>query len=34
MKLSQDLHFYKKWGKAKNTEALRDTVLLGKRLRH
>jgi hypothetical protein len=32
--IGQDLHFYKKWIRAKGEEALRDTVLLGKRLRH
>jgi len=32
--IAQPLHFYKKWIRAKTAEALRDTVLLGKRLRH
>ncbi|MFC1462801.1 amino acid permease [Verrucomicrobiota bacterium] len=32
--IAQPLHFYKKWIRAKDKEALRDTVLLGKRLRH
>ena len=32
--IAQPLHFYKKWTRAKSKEALRDTVLLGKRLRH
>jgi len=32
--IAQPLHFYKKWIRAKDEEALRDTVLLGKRLRH
>ena len=31
--IAQPLHFYKKWIRAKGKEALRDTVLLGKRLR-
>jgi len=31
--IGQPLHFYKKWIRAKDKEALRDTVLLGKRLR-
>ncbi|MBN1670571.1 MAG: amino acid permease [Kiritimatiellae bacterium] len=31
--IAQDLHFYKRWIRAKSKEALRDTVLLGKRLR-
>jgi amino acid transporter/mannitol/fructose-specific phosphotransferase system IIA component (Ntr-type) len=31
--IAQDLHFYKRWIKAKGEEELRDTVLLGKRLR-
>ena len=32
--IGQDLHFYKKWTRARGKEALRDTVLLGKRMRH
>lgn len=31
--IAQPLHFYKKWIRARDKEALRDTVLLGKRLR-
>lgn len=32
--IAQPLHFYKHWIRAKGKEALRDTVLLGKRQRH
>ena len=32
--IAQPLHFYKRWTRAKSKEALRDTVLLGKRLRN
>ncbi|NQU39001.1 MAG: amino acid permease [Lentisphaerae bacterium] len=31
--IAQPLHFYRSWIKAKNKEALRDIILLGKRLR-
>jgi amino acid transporter/mannitol/fructose-specific phosphotransferase system IIA component (Ntr-type) len=31
--IAQPLHFYRKWIEARNKEALRDVVLLGKRLR-
>ena len=32
--IAQPLHFYKEWIRAQDKDALRDTVLLGKRLRH